>query len=157
MRASPFSMLVSLVTLMCAIITSQSWTTAQSERDPQNPAEYWLLLSTEAKREYVHGYLHGFWEGKRSACYFYAEKITPYLPHESVPVEKLPESVCLHSLPEFAESQHYDVYVDTITRYFKKYPRDRQGAVSQVLEQMAAPPGIMDIDALHAKLGPGGK
>lgn len=94
-----------------------------------------------------------FGKGKRSACYFYAEKITPYLPHESVPVEKLPESVCLHSLPEFTESQHYDVYVDTITRYFKKYPRDRQGAASLILERMATPPGIMDIDVIHTALG----
>jgi hypothetical protein len=72
-----------------------------------------------------------------------------------VPIEKLPESVCLHSLPEFAESQHYDVYVDAITRYYRKYPRDRQGAATQILEQMATPPGTMDIDVIHTKLGGG--
>jgi len=151
MRVSPFAVFLSLLTLTCVIISAQARMTAQSEHDPQNPAEFWLFLSDEAKREYVHGYLNGFWEGKRSACYFHAEKITPYLPHEAVPVEKLPEVVCLHSLPEFAEP-YYGVYVDSITRYYQKYPRDRQGAASQILQQMATPPGTMDIDVIHAKL-----
>ncbi len=62
MRVTPFAILVFLVTLTCVIISTQAWMTAQSERDPQNPAEYWLFLSAEAKREYVHGYLDGFWE-----------------------------------------------------------------------------------------------
>jgi hypothetical protein len=52
MRISSFAFL-SVVTLTCAIISTQTWMTAQSERDPQTPAEYWLLLSAEAKREYV--------------------------------------------------------------------------------------------------------
>lgn len=150
MRISPFAVLPSLLTLTCVIISTR-WIPAQSEHNPQNEAEYWLLLSTEARTEYVHGYLSGFERGKRSACYFHAEKITPYLPHESVPVERLPEVVCLHSLPDFTEP-YYGVYVDTITRYYKKYPRDRQGGASQVLEQMATPPGTMDIDVIHAKL-----
>jgi hypothetical protein len=152
MRVSPFATFLSSVALTCVIISTQAWMTAQSEHNPQTPAEYWLFLSAEAKREYVHGYLFGFERGKRSACYFYAERITPYVPHESVPVEKLPEVVCLHSLPEFTESQNYEVYVDAITRYYKKYPSDRQGGVPLILDQMATPPGTTDIDAIHAKL-----
>jgi len=108
-------------------------------------------LECGGKKEYVHGYLSGFERGKRSACYFHAEKITPYLSHEAVPVEKLPEVACLHSLPEFAEP-YYGLYVDTITRYYQKYPRDRQGGISQILQQMATPPGTMDIDAIHANV-----
>ena len=134
-----------------------SASSVKGERAPRNPAEYWLSLSEEARSEYVHGYLFGFERGKHSACYFYAEKITPYLPHEPVPIEKLPESVCLHGLPQLTESQNYDVYVDAITRYYRKYPRDRQGGASQILEQMGTPPGIMDIDLIHDKLGGGDK
>jgi hypothetical protein len=157
MRASLFAVLLSLLALTCVIVSTNSLMTAQSEHNPQTPAEYWLFLSAEAKREYVHGYLSGFERGKRSACYFYAEKTTPYLPHESVPVEKLPSSVCQQSLPQFTESQNYQVYVDAMTRYYEKYPRDRQGGASQILEQMATPPGTMDIDVIHAKLGGGNK
>jgi len=151
MRFGLFAMFVSLATFACVVFSTQALMTAQSEQAPQTEAEYWLLLSAEAKREYVHGYLSGFERGKRSACYFHAEKITPYLPHEAVSVEKLPEVVCLHSLPEFAEP-YYGVYVDTITRYYQKYPRDRQGGISQILQQMATPPGTMDIDAIHANV-----
>jgi hypothetical protein len=151
MRVSLFAMFLSLVTLACVILTTQARMIAQNEQTPQTEAEYWLFLSAEAKREYVHGYLSGFERGKRSACYFHAEKITPYLPHEAVPVEKLPEVVCLHSLPEFTEP-YYAVYVDTITRYYQKYPRDRQGGISQILEKMANPPGTTDIDTIHAKV-----
>ena len=151
MRVSLFAMLLSVVALTCVIMSAHARMTAQSEQTPQTEAEYWLFLSAEAKREYVHGYLSGFERGKRSACYFQAEKITPYLPHEAVPVEKLPEVVCLHSLPEFTEP-YYSVYVDTITRYYKKYPRDRQGGISQILQQMATPLGTMDIDVIHSKV-----
>ena len=142
MRAGPIAVFLPLLTLTCVIIAAQGLMRAQSEHNPQTPAEYWLFLTAEAKREYVHGYLSGFERGKRSACYFYAEKITPYLPHESVPVEKLPSSVCQQSLPQFAESQNYRLYVDAITRYYEKYPWDRQGGTPQILEQMATPPGI---------------
>ena len=151
MRVSLFAMFLSLATLTCMTMSTQAGMTTQSEQAPQTEAEYWLCLSAEAKREYVHGYLSGFERGKRSACYFHAEKITPYLPHEAVPVEKLPEVVCRHSLPEFTEP-YYGGYVDTITRYYKKYPRDRQGGISQILQQMATPPGTMDIDVIHAKI-----
>lgn len=152
MRISPLPRFLSLVTLTCVITSTHAWMTAESEHGPQTPAEYWLFLSAEAKREYVHGYLFGFEGGKRSACYFYAEKITPYLPHEPVPPEKLPSSVCQQSLPQFTESQNYDVYVDAITRYYKKYPLDRQGGVPLILDEMATPPGTMDIDVIHSKL-----
>lgn len=124
----------------------------RSDQEPQNPAEYWLFLSAEAKREYVHGYLSGFYEGKRAACHFYEEQITPYLPHEAVPPEKLPVHICMSTLPEFTASSHYQVYADTITKYFKKYPRDRQAAAATILERMATPPGLSDIDKIHAQL-----
>jgi hypothetical protein len=152
MRISLLPTFLFVVTLTCVIISTQAWMTAQSEHSPQTPAEYWLSLSAEAKREYVHGYLFGFDRGKRSACYFYAEKITPYLSHESLPPEKLPSSVCQQSLPRFTESQNYDVYVDAITSYYKKYPLDRQGGVPLILDEMATPPGTTDIDVIHSKL-----
>ena len=151
MRVILFTVFVSLATFAPVIMSTQAEMTAQSEQVPQTEAEYWLLLSASAKREYVHGYLSGFERGKRSACYLHAEKITPNLPHEAVPVEKLPEVVCQHSLPEFTE-RYYGVYVDTITRYYQKYPRDRQGGISQILQQMATPPGRMDIDGIHANV-----
>jgi hypothetical protein len=150
MRISPFVVFLSLVTVTCIIIPTQAW--VQSKHVPQTSAERWLSLSDEAKSEYVHGYLFGFERGKRSACYFYAEKITPYLPHESIPPEKLPSSVCQQSLPQFTESQNYDVYVDAITRYYKKYPLDRLGGVPLILDQIATPPGTMDIDLIHSRL-----
>jgi uncharacterized protein YecT (DUF1311 family) len=132
-----------------------SASTVKEERAPQNPAEQWLFLSAEARSEYVHGYLFGFQRGKRSGCYLYEEKITPYLPHEAVLPEKLPAQVCLHSLPEFTQP-YFQVYVDTITKYYKKYPHDRQAGVPNILDEMAVPPGLADIDQIHMKLDGGG-
>jgi len=128
-----------------------SASTAKEEREPQSPAEQWLFLSAEAKLEYVHGYLFGYERGRRNGCYLYEEKITPYLPHEAVPPEKLPAYVCLSSLPEFTEP-YLQVYVDTITKYYKKYPHDRQAGVPSILDEMAVPPGLTDIDQIHKKL-----
>jgi uncharacterized protein YecT (DUF1311 family) len=132
-----------------------SASSVKGERVPQNSAEQWLFLSAEARSEYVHGYLFGFQRGKRSGCYLYEEKITPYLPHEPVSPEKLPTQVCLRSLPDFTQP-YFQVYVDTITKYYRKYPNDREAGVPNILDEMAVPPGLTDIDQIHAKLDGGG-
>ena len=151
MRVGPLALFLSLATLTGVIISTETSMTAQGDHIPQTPAEQWLSLSAEAKSEYVHGYLLGFERGKRSGCYFYEEKIAPYLPHKSVPPEKLPAYVCLHTLPDFTQP-YSQVYVDTITRYYNKYPHDREAGVPNIIDEMAVPPGLFDIDRIHAKL-----
>jgi len=123
----------------------------RAQNEPQNAAELWLSWSPEARLTYVWGYLDGFGRGKHAGCYFYGEKMDQYLPHEGLPPEKLPEFVCTKSLPEFTESTHFQVYVDAITSYYKKYPRDRQAGMSRLLEEMASPPGL-SVDEIHKKL-----
>ena len=70
-----------------------------------------------------------------------------------VPVEKLPRRVCLDSLPEFTEKGHYEVYVDTITNYYTKYPHDREGGLPLIMDLLATPPGLKNVDQIHARLG----
>jgi len=118
----------------------------------QAPGQSWLSLSAEEKYGYVRGYLTGLQGGKRLACSFYGGKIAAYLPHKPMPSEKLPQQVCMTSLPYLVET-HDSVYVDTITDYYTKYPHDREADVSDILDAMATPPGFTDIDQIHAKLG----
>jgi hypothetical protein len=123
---------------------------ANAKEAPQTEAELWLSWSAESKSAYVWGYLHGFERGQRDACYFYEEKMPTNSP---VPVEKLPRRVCLDSLPEFTEKGHYEVYVDTITNYYTKYPHDREGGLPLIMDLLATPPGLKNVDQIHARLG----
>jgi hypothetical protein len=115
------------------------------------PAEDWLSLSAEEKYGYVRGYLTGFQSGKRLACLSYESKIAAHLPRKPLPAGKLPQQVCMTSLPYLVET-HGSAYVDTITNYYTKYPHDREAEVSNILDVMATPPGLTDIDQIHAKL-----
>jgi hypothetical protein len=123
---------------------------AKAKSEPQTPAELWLSWSSEARQEYVWGYLSGFLEGKRAGCAFYADKILPYTPHKAVPPEELPRQACLSALPDFKEP-YFTKYVDTITGYYEKYPNDRQAGMSRILLESATPPGLT-IDQIHEKL-----
>jgi hypothetical protein len=67
-----------------------------------------------------------------------------------LPPEKL-QQVCMTSLPYLVET-HDNAYVDTITNYYTKYPHDREAEVSNILNVMATPPGLTNIDWIHAKL-----
>jgi len=119
---------------------------------PPSPAQSWLSRSVDEKYGYVLGYLSGFQGGKRLACSFYKGKIAASLPHKTLRPENLPQQVCMTSLPYLIET-HYYAYVDTITNYYTKYPHDREAEVSNILDAMATPPGLSDIDQIHAKLG----
>jgi hypothetical protein len=119
---------------------------------PPTPAQLWLSWSADEKYGYVGGYLTGFQGGKRLACSFYEGKIAAHLPHKPLPPEKLPQHVCMTSLAYLVET-HDNAYVDTITNYYTKYPHDREAEVSNILDAMAMPPGLSDIDQIHAKLG----
>lgn len=50
MRVGLFATFISLATIACLIFSTQARMTAQSEQAPQSEAEYWLLLSAEAKK-----------------------------------------------------------------------------------------------------------
>ena len=115
------------------------------------PAEDWLSSSADEKYGYVRGYLIGFQGGKGLACSFYDGKIAAYLPHQPLPPEKLPQQVCMTSLPYLVET-HNNAYVSTITNYYTKYPNDREAEIPNILDEMATPPGLTDIDQIHAKL-----
>lgn len=122
---------------------------AGAQSEPQTPAELWLSWSSDTRAEYVGGYVEGFVEGERSGCSFYADKITPYMPHKPGPPEKLPRLACLNALPDFVKPTKE--YVDTITNYYTKYPNDRQAGMSRILLESATPPGLT-IDKIHEKL-----
>jgi hypothetical protein len=121
----------------------------QREGNPATAAELWLSWSNDAREKYVWGFFDGFQDGKRAGCSYYADKITPYMPHESLPPEKLPRSACFNELPSFP--QQSKAYVDAVTSYYKKYPTDRQAGMRQILLQLASPPGLT-IDQIHEKL-----
>lgn len=140
-----------VATAVCSLILVGALRVAHADDSPHNPAELWLSWSPQARETYVWGYMDGFQRGGHTACYFHAEKITPYLPQKAVPVEELPEVVCNKALPQFTESMHFDVYVDAITQYYKKYPRDRQAGAGRLLEEMASPPSLT-VDQIHEKL-----
>jgi hypothetical protein len=116
------------------------------------PAQLWLSWSTDEKYGYVRGYLTGFQGGKRLACSFYEGKMAAYLPRKPLSPEKLPQQVCLTGLPNLIET-HENAYVDTITNYYTKYPHDREAEVSNILNEMATPSALTDIDQIHANLG----
>jgi len=130
------------------LIVAGAWIAA-ANATPETPAGEWLSWSPESKLAYVRGYLHGFERGERNACYFYEEKKPTNSP---VPVEKLPRRICLDSLPEFTEPNS-QIYADTITSYFTKYPHDREGGLPLIMDLLATPPGLKNIDQIHAKLG----
>ncbi len=56
------------------------------------------------------------------------------------------------SLPYLVETDE-NTHVDTITNYYTKYPQDQEAEVSNILDEMATPPGLTNIDQIHAKLG----
>ncbi len=116
------------------------------------PAEDWLSLGVGEQYGYVRGYLTGFQGGKRLACSFYEGKMAAYLPRKPLPPVKLPQQVCMTTLPNLIET-HANAYVDTITNYYTKYPHDRDAEVANILNEMATPSGLTDIDQIHAKLG----
>jgi len=119
---------------------------------PPTPAQSWLSWGTDRQYGFVRGYLTGFQNGKRLACSFYKGKIAASLPHETSPADNLPQQVCMTSLPYLVETHYYE-YVDAITNYYTKYPHDREAEVSNILDAMATPPGLSDIDQIHANLG----
>jgi hypothetical protein len=152
MRDQPIarvSLFVIAVVLGSWLVVAPGPWAAGSNATPETPAEEWLSWSPESKLAYVRGYLHGFERGERNACYFYEEKMPTNSP---VPVEKLPRRICLDSLPEFTEPNS-QIYVDTITSYFTKYPHDREGGLPLIMDLLATPPGLKNIDQIHAKLG----
>jgi hypothetical protein len=123
---------------------------AQSGASPQTPAELWQSWSPEARTTYVWGFLSGFERAGSAACSFYDEKMTNYMPHKAVPVEELPRHVCLKSLPQFAKP-YFQTYVDSVTKYYEKYPKDRQAGIPRILLEMASSPRPT-IDEIHAKI-----
>ena len=127
--------------------------TESTKPGPQSPAELWLSWSSDAKAEYVWGFLSGFTEGKRAGCTFYAGRITPYMPHKPTPPEKLPRQECLNALLHFREP-HFQTYVDVITNYYTKYPRDREAGLARILLEMVSVQNL-SIDQIHAKIAPG--
>jgi hypothetical protein len=145
-RVSLFVVAVALGSWL--VVAAGPWA-AGANATPETPAEEWLSWSPESKLAYVRGYLHGFERGERNACYFYEEKMATNSP---VPVEKLPRRICLDSLPEFTEPNS-QIYADTITSYFTRYPHDREGGLPLIMDLLATPPGLRNIDQIHAKLG----
>jgi hypothetical protein len=141
---------VGAIALVSYFVILAGASSAGANASPETPAEEWLSSSAETKLAYVRGYLHGFERGERDACYFYEEKMPTNSP---VPVEKLPHRVCLDSLPRLTESSHYQVYVDTITNYYNKYPHDREGGLPLIMDLLATPPGLNNVDQIHARLG----
>ena len=142
-------LVVALILLSSALVLVLNSRTAKGESEPQTPAELWLSWSSNAKEEYVWGYLSGFIEGKRAGCSFYADKILPYTPHKPVSPEELPRQACLNALPDFVKPSKE--YVDAITNYYTKYPNDRQAGMPRILLELASPPGLT-IDQIHEKL-----
>jgi hypothetical protein len=141
---------IALISVLSTLMFVLAPRMVKAKSEPQTPAELWFSWSSEAKQEYVWGYLSGFLEGKRAGCAFYADKILPYTPHKAVPPEELPRQACLSALPDFNEP-YFAKYVDTITDYYKKYPNDRQAGMSRILLESATPPGLT-IDQIHEKL-----
>jgi hypothetical protein len=140
-------LLVALGLASCVVLTLAVPKLAQSKDAPNTQGALWRSWSAEGRERYVDGYLLGFQRGKRVACSFYEEKTGVSSP---VPVEKLPTQVCLKSLPEFTEP-YYQAYVDRITEYYTKYPNDSAVGISEVLTNLAAPPGL-SVEQIHEKL-----
>jgi hypothetical protein len=150
-RNVPARLLVVLLALAfaLALLLNSALTKAKAQSGPQTPSEMWLSWSSDTRAEFVGGYVEGFVEGERQGCSFYADKITPYLPHKPEPPEKLPRLACLNVLPDFVKPTKE--YVDVITNYYQKYPNDRQAGMSRILLESATPPGLT-IDQIHEKL-----
>jgi hypothetical protein len=142
-------LLVGALVLSSTLLVVLYSLSAKGGSGPQTPAELWLSWNSDARAEFVWGYLSGFVEGKRAACSFYADKITLYTPNKPVSPEELPRQACLNALPDFPKPSKE--YVDGITNYYKKYPNDRQAGMSRVLLELASPQGLT-IDQIHAKL-----
>ncbi len=117
----------------------------------QAAAEDWLSLSADEQYSYVRGYLTGFQGGKREGCSFYGGKLATHPPDKQMQPEKLPAQVCVTSLPYLIDL-YSSVYADKITSYYTKYPNDRKAEIKDILDAMATPPGLTDIDQIHAKL-----
>jgi hypothetical protein len=122
---------------------------SQTGTGAKTPAQLWLSWSSEARADYVWGYLSGFEEGKRAGCSFYEKQMTASVQTPALP-EKLPRRVCIESLPVFGE-QYYQTYADAITNYYTNYPNDREAGVPRILSELASPPGL-NIDQIHEKL-----
>jgi len=135
---------VTLVIAWSLLLTFGALRVVRVEHHPQTPAEEWLSWSPEARTRYVHGYLEGFDRGKKTACYWHEER------EASSASARMPAGTCINSLPDFTEP-YLQVYVDTVTKYFTKYPHDRQAGWSSILDELASPPNLT-IDQIHAKL-----
>jgi hypothetical protein len=139
-----------LTTVSLVVIALGAPKVVSGDNAPQTPAEIWSSWSREAREEYVWGYVSGFREGKRAACSFYEEKVTPNMPHKAVPPENLPKAACLTAMPDFT-APYLQAYVDSITDYYAKYPRDRQAGLPRLMLELASPPGLT-VDQIHKKL-----
>jgi hypothetical protein len=147
-----FGIVVLLATLMAWLIVIAFGVprAVRAENAPQTPAELWSSWTKEARAEYVWGYVSGFREGKSAACSFYEERVTPNMPHEAVPPEKLPKATCLTAMPDFT-APYLQAYVDAITDYYVKYPHDRQAGLPRLMLELASPPGLT-VDQIHERL-----
>jgi hypothetical protein len=43
-------------------------------------------------------------------------------------------------------------YSNPVYQKYNKYPHDREAGVPNIIDEMAVPPGLSDIDRIHAKL-----
>jgi hypothetical protein len=138
-------LVVALVIAWSLLLTFGVLRVVRAEHNPQTPAEEWLSWSAEDRTQYVHRYLEGFERGKKTACYWHEER------EASSASARMPAGTCINSLPEFTEP-YLQVYVDAVTKYFTKYPHDRQAGWSSILDELASPPSLT-IEQIHAKLG----
>ncbi len=125
----------------------------RAESEENTPAPLWLSWSPDQRSEYVWGFLSGFREGKDVGCTYYEDAISEKIPQEPVSLDKRPRKRCLEGTPDFTEP-YFSSYVESITRYYTKYPRDRQAGMPRLLLEMAIAPGA-SIDQIHTKLTQG--
>lgn len=144
------TLFITLTAGSVALIALRAPNVLRDEKLPQTPAELWSSWSKEAREEYVWGYVSGFREGKRAACSFFEETITPKMPHKAVLPEDLPRAKCLNAVPDFT-TPYLQAYVDAITQFYVKYPHDRQAGLPRLMLEMASPPGLT-VDQIHEKL-----
>ena len=137
------------VALLALAITQK----CRAQSAENTPAALWLSWSSDERVDYVWGFLSGFVEGKRVGCTYYEDAITGKTPSEPIRLDKRPKKICLDGTPDFTEEPS-SIYVEKITKYYTKYPRDRQAGMGRLLLEMAISPGI-SIDQIHAKLTQG--
>jgi len=141
-------LLIALLSGLSAFVIMARVGAEAGEHEPQTAAEMWLSWNPETRASYVRGYLSGFQRGKREGCSFRADQIAAQS-QQPLTLDEGPESVCMKALPEFT-APYFQVYVEAITTYYTKYPRDREAGIPQILSQLASPPSLT-IDQIHAK------